>query len=72
MASLTAFVQAVTQFITGPFGISLIVIAVCAMFLAAMFRAVPVMSGFVALFLGACAMSAAWAVNTFLGGGGGI
>ena len=68
MSSLMSFVQALSQFITGPFGIALIVVAVCGMFLGAMFRAVPAMAGFVALFLGACAMSAAWAVNTFIGG----
>lgn len=64
---LQAFVTSLAQFLTGPFGIGLIVVAVCGLFLAAMFRVVQPMAGFAALFLGACALSAAWAVNTFVG-----
>lgn len=70
MNGLMNFVTSVAEFLTGPFGIGLIIIAVCGLFLAAMFRAVQPMAGFVALFLGACALSAAWAVNTFIGGSG--
>ncbi len=64
---LQAFVSAVVIFLLGPFGIGLITVAVAGLFLAAMFRVVQPMAGFVALFLGACALSAAWAVNTFVG-----
>lgn len=67
MNSLQNLGMAISQFLTGPFGVSMVVCAVAAMFLLAMFRVVPAMAGFLALAFGSCALSAAWAVNTFLG-----
>ena len=65
---MVAFLEQVSRFITGPFGIALIIIAVASSFLASMppFRAVPPASGFVALFFGALAFAAGWAVRTFI------
>lgn len=71
MNVLVSMLTAVAQFLVGPFGIALIVVAVAGSFLAAMFRLCSPLTGFVCMGLGAAALSAAYMVNTFLGGGGG-
>lgn len=66
MGGLASFVQALATFITGPFGISTIIVAVAATFLAAAVHMCPMNWGWRSLICGAMAFSAAWAVNTFI------
>jgi type IV secretory pathway VirB2 component (pilin) len=70
--SLIQFAQTLAQFITGPFGISVIVLAVAGTFLAAALHMLPARAGFVSFVCGAMAFAAAWLVQQFIGAGGGI
>ncbi len=60
MNHLVTLLQALATFIIGPFGISLITVAVAGAFLGAMLHWWPSSSGVKALFYGACAFSAAY------------
>jgi hypothetical protein len=66
---LSTLVQALATFLTGPFGVSLIVVAVASSFLAAALHWVPVNYAFRSLAFGAGAFSAAYLVN-MIGAGG--
>ena len=68
--SLLSFAQALSTFITGPFGISMITFAIAVTALAAAVGAMRWMHVFEAVFCGAILFSAAWIVTTFLQGGG--
>lgn len=66
--ALYTLVQALAQFITGPFGVSLIVLAVAGSFLSAALHWVPVNYAFRSLAFGAGAFTAAYLVS-MIGGG---
>ena len=66
---LYTLVQALAVFITGPFGVSLIVVAVAGSFLAAALHWVPVNYAFRSLAFGAGAFTAAYLVG-MIGGSG--
>ena len=70
--SLIQFAQNMAQFITGPFGVSIIILAVAATFLGAALHFLPARAGFVSFACGAIAFAAAWLVQQYLGAGGGI
>jgi Na+-translocating ferredoxin:NAD+ oxidoreductase RnfD subunit len=70
MNALQNLVTQAAQFLVGPFGISFIIVAVCIAFLASMVGMAPRAAGPLAMLFGAAALSAAFFVNTFLGGGG--
>jgi type IV secretory pathway VirB2 component (pilin) len=64
--SLLTFAQNLAQFITGPFGISLITLAIAGTAMAAAVHAMRWSHVFTVVFMGAIAFSAAWIVQTFL------
>ena len=67
MNGLLTLVQALATFITGPFGISVITLAVAGSFLAAALHFFRWSQAIMSLVYGAMAFSAAWAV-TLIGG----
>ncbi len=69
---LYTLVQALAQFITGPFGVSLIVVAVAGSFLSAALHWVPVNYAFRSLAFGACAFTAAYLVGMIGGSAGAV
>jgi hypothetical protein len=71
MNGLMSLLQALVQFLTGPFGVLFITAVVIIFFLAAAARFLPVSAAISALVLGACAMTAAFFVS-WIGIGGGI
>lgn len=62
-------VDAIAQFILGPWGISLIVVGVAGSFLAASVHMIPPRSGIVALGCGVAAFVGAYVVRTYITGG---
>jgi type IV secretory pathway VirB2 component (pilin) len=64
--SLLTFAQNLAQFITGPFGVSLITLAIAGTAMAAAVHAMRWSHVFTVVFMGAIAFSAAWIVQTFL------
>ena len=64
--SLLTFIQSLATFITGPFGIGAITVAIAATFITAAIHMCPVSWGWRTLACGGCAFSAAWAVTTFM------
>jgi hypothetical protein len=52
--------------ITGPFGVSAIILAIAGTFIAAALHFLPGRAGFVSMGCGAVAFAAAWLVNTYL------
>lgn len=63
---LLAFAQNMAQFIVGPFGVSIITLAIAGTAMAAAVHAMRWGHVFTTIGCGACAFSAAWIVNTFL------
>lgn len=66
--SLITFAQNLAMFIVGPFGISMITLAIGALALAAALAAMSWRHVFSSVFGGAILFSSAWIVNTFLAG----
>lgn len=65
-ASLISVVSNLAQMITGPFGVSAIILAIAGTFIAAALHFLPGRAGFVSMGCGAVAFAAAWLVNTYL------
>lgn len=65
--SLITIVQNLATLITGPFGVSAIILAIAGTFIAAALHFVPGRAGFVSFACGAMAYTAAWIVHTYLG-----
>jgi hypothetical protein len=66
--SLLTFIQNLSTFILGPFGIALITVAIAGTAMGAIIGWVRLVRIFEVLAGGAIALSAAWIVTTFLGG----
>lgn len=64
--SLLTFIQNLAQFISGPFGIGAITVAIAGTFIAGAIHMVPINWAWRTMFCGAAAFSAAWAVQTFM------
>lgn len=64
--SLITFAQNLATFITGPFGVSIIILAVAGSFLAAALHFMPARAGFVSFGCGAVAFASAWLVQQYL------
>jgi type IV secretory pathway VirB2 component (pilin) len=66
--SLTTFFQNLAQLITGPMGVSLMICAVAGTAAAAAVHAMRWGHVLTTVFMGAILFSAAWVVNTLIGG----
>lgn len=64
--SLVGIVQNLAQFIVGPFGVSVITLAIAGSAIAASLHAMRWGHVFTAMAMGAVVFSAGWIVNTFL------
>lgn len=62
--NLVTFVQNVLQLISGPFGASLMTLAVIGTFVCAGYHFIPIKWGWVTLFCSAFAFSASWIITS--------
>ena len=67
--SLISIMQNFATMVTGPFGISAIIVGIAASFVAAALHFLPPRSGFIAMGCGAGAFTAGWLVQTYLSSG---